>query len=83
MEQQIDFYSYGTFYGDKQQYKYLRSLCHQLGWIKPHKTYKFVPDNVRLGKFVALNCKYKKPISKQSTEELSITISQLEQVLTK
>ena len=78
-----NYYKYGAFYGNSKQYKYLRSLCYQLGWVKAHDKWGQVPDNERLGQFVALDCKYKTPISKQTPEQLRVTIYQLEQVLVK
>ncbi|CAL2108211.1 conserved hypothetical protein [Tenacibaculum sp. 190524A02b] len=83
MSKKINFYKWGSFFGDSEQYKYIRSLCHQLGWTKPHEKYKSIPDNERLGRFVAENCQHKKPISQQTPKELSTTIFQLEQVLIK
>ncbi|CAA0254747.1 hypothetical protein [Tenacibaculum maritimum] len=77
------YYKYGALFGNNKQQKYIRSLCYQLGWVKPHDTWGKVPDNERLGKFVFLDCKHKIPLSKQTPEQLQVTIYQLEQVLVK
>ncbi|QKX04862.1 hypothetical protein HN014_08010 [Aquimarina sp. TRL1] len=74
---------YGAFDKNNSQHKYILSLCRQLGWVTDHPKYKLVPDTKRLGEFIKKNSKAKKPLLAQSPSEVSTTIHQLEQVLSK
>lgn len=77
------YYKYAFFDKHNQQHKYILSLCQQLGWTKEHPKHGQVADLERLGQFIALDCKHKIELMKQSPEQVQTTIYQLEQVLIK
>ncbi|MDB0601101.1 hypothetical protein PL373_08065 [Tenacibaculum maritimum] len=77
------YYTYAFFDKNNEQHKYILSLCQQLGWTKDHPKWGKVSDLERLGRFIALDCKHKIALTKQTKIQLQTTIYQLEQVLVK
>ncbi len=74
---------YGYFDKNNQQHQYILSLCFEIGWITRNGS-RNIPDIVRLGAWLRSDkSKIRKPLKLQTSNDLHITISQLESISSK
>lgn len=74
--------SWARFDKGNTQHMLILSLCRQAHWIVPNEKYGHVVDLARLQGFLKSDkSPVKKPILKQTHEELSKTIHALEQIV--
>jgi hypothetical protein len=77
-------HQWALFNIDNRQHRYILSLCQQLGWqIWNTKYDRFVADLDHLGKWLKIYSNVKKPLMKQTRNELERTVYQFEQMVEK
>jgi len=72
--------SFFHFDGQNKQHRTILSLAHQYGWGKEHES-KHVVDMTRLGEWLMTKAPVKKAMGKQTSMELSKTITALENMV--